>query len=741
MATDSGTGVAQSLYVLDGEIEAPFVSTFSLSIGTHTLAYHSVDRAGNVETAHAAAFAVRAPDSTPPASALLFPSARALGVERAMGGIVSISGSVFDEHIQSWILSVAPGVDASTGFATLAAGTTNISGPLAAWNAALLEGHFTFKVSAQDEFGNVSTSTAAVFVGNPIINFAIGKRTSNAVISDLKNPQGIVVRPDGLIWVAVDDDAKLLLVTPTGALVAAVGDGRRYGHDDHDDDHDRGDDRGRDARTLKFKHPRGLSLDAANNLYVADRDNDRVVKLSPDGSRLLREFDNGLKNPNDAVVDADGSVYVADTDHRRVRVFRADGTVLRDIPTGSPHKDSRPWGVALSSEGLWVSDRAWKIVYLFNRGGTLLKTLSGVGRVRGASVDHMEALYVVDREDDRVRKFDPKGSPLLSFGPRSLASKAERQAVRFLSDPADAAIGPDGALWVADSGHDRIVRYVLPSQAGGHGMAALSAGEMLYTPASLKAPVTRAIDPVDGGKVERDDGTGVRVPENALAAELEVSVQSADAAHDADAKRRGRLAGRLAPASEEIEFGPDGITFDAPVTLTFAYDQAHIALQGLKEEKLAVHYWDPVKGVWAALDSEVDKDAKTVSARTSHFSVYQVMAAGFGPAAADASFGLKAAYAFPNPVRGTNQVTIRIQPGLADSVEVHVYDVSGRKMHSSATFNLNQIDDGNGLGTQYTYDHVWDVSGVGSGVYTYVITAKKAGMSDIHKTGKVGVIK
>jgi hypothetical protein len=51
------------------------------------------------------------------------------------------------------------------------------------------------------------------------------------------------------------------------------------------------------------------------------------------------------------------------------------------------------------------------------------------------------------------------------------------------------------------------------------------------------------------------------------------------------------------------------------------------------------------------------------------------------------------------------------------------------------------LDDGNGLGAQDTYDHVWDVSGVGSGVYTYVLTAKKSGQTDIHKSGKIGVVK
>ena len=67
--------------------------------------------------------------------------------------------------------------------------------------------------------------------------------------------------------------------------------------------------------------------------------------------------------------------------------------------------------------------------------------------------------------------------------------------------------------------------------------------------------------------------------------------------------------------------------------------------------------------------------------------------------------------------------------------------MAGRKVHSSSDFRFSVLDDGNGRGNQNTYDHVWDVSGIGSGVYTFVITAKKAGQKDIRKTGRVGVIK
>jgi len=114
---------------------------------------------------------------------------------------------------------------------------------------------------------------------------------------------------------------------------------------------------------------------------------------------------------------------------------------------------------------------------------------------------------------------------------------------------------------------------------------------------------------------------------------------------------------------------------------------------------------------------------------------------GAGTLAADAGFRLVEVYAFPNPARGSQAVTIRVQVGLADSVDVSVYDISGKQVHSGSVLSPQILDDGNGKGPQYTFDYSWNTSGAGSGVYIYSVTARKAGSSPISKRGKVGVIR
>ncbi|MBI4676746.1 MAG: hypothetical protein HY748_04115 [Elusimicrobia bacterium] len=123
------------------------------------------------------------------------------------------------------------------------------------------------------------------------------------------------------------------------------------------------------------------------------------------------------------------------------------------------------------------------------------------------------------------------------------------------------------------------------------------------------------------------------------------------------------------------------------------------------------------------------KDKKLSLARTAM--------AGLGP---DPAFRYHDHYAFPNPSRGTNP-TIRVQVGMADSVQVQIYDAAGSMVHNDFFGVPRVLDDSNGKGDQYTYDYVWNVGRMGSGVYIYVITATKAGEKPIRKTGKAGVIR
>jgi len=121
-----------------------------------------------------------------------------------------------------------------------------------------------------------------------------------------------------------------------------------------------------------------------------------------------------------------------------------------------------------------------------------------------------------------------------------------------------------------------------------------------------------------------------------------------------------------------------------------------------------------------------------VSAMAAGDAAYSVLS---GP---DPAFRLGEVYVYPNPaLRGAAPV-LHIETGIADSVKITIYTVSGRPAHEHTLTGMPvALDDGNGL--SYAYEYVWRDS-IPSGVYYYHIEAEKGGQK-IRKSGKFAVVR
>lgn len=104
----------------------------------------------------------------------------------------------------------------------------------------------------------------------------------------------------------------------------------------------------------------------------------------------------------------------------------------------------------------------------------------------------------------------------------------------------------------------------------------------------------------------------------------------------------------------------------------------------------------------------------------------------------DSTFRLGEVYVFPNPAKRKNP-TFRIEVGVADSVDLEIYNLAGRPVHEVSLTSPPRIMD-DGQGPRYAYEYTWNVSGVSSGGYVYVVTARK-GSETLNKRGKCIIVK
>jgi len=115
-----------------------------------------------------------------------------------------------------------------------------------------------------------------------------------------------------------------------------------------------------------------------------------------------------------------------------------------------------------------------------------------------------------------------------------------------------------------------------------------------------------------------------------------------------------------APAGAELvglpyDLGPDGATFDQPVTVCLAYDPADIP-EGASETSLVAGIYDDAAGTWSELaDCLVDTYNHKVCGFTTHFTTFAVLA-GTRPAV----FDLSDLTIIPDRVSAGQTVTIRV---------------------------------------------------------------------------------
>jgi uncharacterized protein (TIGR03437 family) len=204
-----------------------------------------------------------------------------------------------------------------------------------------------------------------------------------ATNADLNSPTGLAVDSAGNVYIADTNNNLIRRVDKNGIITTYVGAGATAG---------------------RLNHPTGLWIDAAGALYISDSGNRRIAKFanntftsiagnltagfSGDGGPATRAM---LNNPVGIALDGAGSIYIADSNNGRIRKVTPDGNIFTIAGRGGSSYSgdggpaisaglSFPRGVTVGPSGtVYVADTQNNVIRALTPSAPPAITSGGVG--------------------------------------------------------------------------------------------------------------------------------------------------------------------------------------------------------------------------------------------------------------------------------------------------------------------------------------------------------------------------
>jgi len=347
-----------------------------------------------------------------------------------VGALLSCSNPATGSPAKFWVVSILAGTAGQSGHSNSGDGSFNDPSGIAVDN----DGNVYVADYTNHRIRKITKSENGVYTKSTFAGSSSGDQEGTGASARFRFPTGVAVDKDGNVYVADYGNHKIRKITPGREMTTIAGSGTS-GSDNH----------ATDAKSATFNRPYGVAVDEDGNVYVADKNNHRIRKITKleSGGYKVDSFagseegrsgsDNGTGadakffSPQGMAMDSSGNVYVADLSNHSIRKITPQGEVSTFAGSGTPGDEN---GVA--GEAQFDSPR-------------------------GIAVDAAGIVYVADSSNHLIRKITPGGVVTTIAGSTEGVNNGYSIGAKTrFKHPIDVATDSSGNVYVADTGNHLI---------------------------------------------------------------------------------------------------------------------------------------------------------------------------------------------------------------------------------------------------------------------------------------------
>ena len=241
--------------------------------------------------------------------------------------------------------------------------------------------------------------------------------------AQFRNPVGITIDDSDNLFVTDTGNQRIRQITPDGTVSTIAGSGLRGYLDGA-------------AADAKFNYPQGIAINSAGELFVADRSNHRIRKIVGSTVSTLTGSRRGdsegdmnyayFNEPFYLAFDSSNNLYVSDRANHKIRKVSASGEVTTLAGFKNGYRDAKskkalfsyPLGLAVKGNSLYIADNGNNRIRRLDLSTGLVNTFAGAGfrgywdKGKALSFNNLYALridtdgnlLIADGDNNKVRK-------------------------------------------------------------------------------------------------------------------------------------------------------------------------------------------------------------------------------------------------------------------------------------------------------------------------------------------------